>query len=447
MAAHPDFPTAPVSAIPTAAPPSIDELDAAICALSRQLNAETYRLLLLVRDFDDRLGWARWGCRNCAEWLAFRCQLSLSAAREKVRTAQALRRMPVISQAFAEGRLSYSKVRALTRVAECHDEQQLVDYALRATAVQVEERCREMRNSKPESVDVARRAWLRRALILRRDPARGTLSISVDLPLEDGEVIAAALEQAVAAGESATGIEFDAAGQPPGIRDSAEPSSSAGNGWLAQQADALVAIAKAYLGGHAEPASAAVSDHHQVVVHVDESALRGGEGRADLPIETVRRLACDGSLITVVEDEQGSPLDVGRKHRAVPTPLRRALLARDRCCAFPGCRSRRWLHAHHIRHWADGGSTALENLVLLCSHHHRLVHEGGFAIRRAPEGELSFCRPDGRVIPSCGYRLEDMVDDCEPVASAERPSAEVRETAPVYALTRRRAAIAERNAA
>src|SRR5690606_25464874 len=122
---------------------SIDELDAAICTLARQLNAETYRLLLLVREFDDRRGWEKSGCRNCAEWFAFRCQLSLSAAREKVRTAQALRRMPAIAQAFAEGRLSYSKVRALTRVAEFHDEQQLLDYALRATAVQVEERCRE----------------------------------------------------------------------------------------------------------------------------------------------------------------------------------------------------------------------------------------------------------------------------------------------------------------
>ena len=97
---------------------SIDDLDAAICTLARQMNAQTYRLLMLVREFDDRLGWAKWGLRNCAEWLAWRCGLSLSAAREKVRTAQALRAMPATSEAFADGRLSYSKVRALTRVAE-----------------------------------------------------------------------------------------------------------------------------------------------------------------------------------------------------------------------------------------------------------------------------------------------------------------------------------------
>ncbi len=94
---------------------SIDDLDAEICTLARQMNAQTYRLLVLVREFDDRLGWAKWGLRNCAEWLAWRCGLSLSAAREKVRTAQALRAMPTTSEAFADGRLSYSKVRAHTR--------------------------------------------------------------------------------------------------------------------------------------------------------------------------------------------------------------------------------------------------------------------------------------------------------------------------------------------
>ena len=89
---------------------------------------------------------------GCAEWLAWRCGISLSAAREKVRTAQALRTLPEISAAFADGRLSYSKVRALTRVAHIHDEDLLLAYALQATAAQVEERCRQIRNVTPESV-------------------------------------------------------------------------------------------------------------------------------------------------------------------------------------------------------------------------------------------------------------------------------------------------------
>jgi hypothetical protein len=148
-----------------------------------------------------------------------------------------------------------------------------------------------------------------------------------------------------------------------------------------------------------------------VIVHVDQSALEGHGGRSDLPIETVKRLTCDGGLVTIVEDEDGQPLEVGRKRRTVTTALRRALWSRDRGCTFPGCGNQRWVEAHHIQHWSNGGATKAENLTLLCSHHHTLLHEGGFGIRRADDGALRFVRGDGRYIPRCGYRLEDMQDD------------------------------------
>ena len=198
-----------------------------------------------------------------------------------------------------------------------------------------------------------------------------------------------------------------------------------------------------------------------MVVHVDEAALRGGgestgagrpgDGRADLPLETVRRLSCDGSLVPVVENAAGHILNVGRRQRTVPTAIRRALQARDEGCAFPGCTHTHFVDAHHVRHWSDGGETSLDNLVLLCSHHHRLVHEGGFQIRRdtprdgAPR--LYFQRADGRVIPPCGYRTADAEPDPEDlqgtsardwlaaVANGRKPSAEgseVREAAAVY---------------
>ena len=389
---------------------SIDDLDAAICTLAAQLNAETHRLLTLVREFDDRMGFAKWSFRSCAEWLAWRCGLSLSAAREKVRTAQALRHLPAIGAAFAEGRLSYSKVRALTRVVEWRDEEVLLDYALRATAAQVEERCRQIRNGRPESAGLAQRAWERRAVTLFRDAARGVMRVSVEVPIEEGELLSQALDRAVAAGEAPAGVEFEA------------------NAWRAQQADALIAIAKRYLdGGEAQSSSAA--DRYQVVVHVDESALRGGAGRADLPVDTVKRLSCDGSLVTVTEDEDGTPLDVGRKQRTVSAPLKRALWARDRGCSFPGCDHKHYVDAHHVQHWADGGATSLDNLTLLCAHHHRLLHEGGFRMRRDGEGRWYFQRADGRAIPQFGYRLADLRDDFE-------PSAEVREARAVYLASR-----------
>lgn len=228
---------------------------------------------------------------------------------------------------------------------------------------------------------------------------------------------------------------------------------------LAYQADALVAVAKTYLGGdlgHANRTRSA-ADHYQVVLHTDAKALRGGvsvdnsTARSDLPIETIRRLTCDGSLVTVVEDEQGTPLDVGRKQRTVSPALKRALWSRDRGCAFPGCHRAHYVDAHHIRHWAEGGDTSLENLTLLCTHHHRLLHEGGFRIRRDHGGAIYFERPDGRVIPRHGYRVEDVLDDSaesdiEPAAQlaaivhGRSPSAEVRERRGVYRLDARRRA-------
>ena len=315
-------------------------------------------------------------------------------------------------------------MRALTRVAANHDADVLLDYALRCTAAQVEERCRQLRNSDPRSVNVAHRAWEHRSLTVWRDAARNVMSIRVEVPLEEGELVAQALERAVGRGEAATGIEF----AEHAIADAEEPAS---NGWRAQQADALVAIAKAYLGGalSAEGGTTSCADHTQVVIHVDDSALRGGLGRSDAPIETVKRLTCDGSLITIAEDDDGTPLDVGRKRRTVSTPLKRALWARDRGCSFPGCANACYVDAHHLRHWANGGETTLDNLTLLCSHHHRLLHEGGFTVRRDAQGELTFRRRDGRVIPRFGYRLDDMRDDCE---LERNPSAEVRESPGIY---------------
>jgi hypothetical protein len=411
---------------------SVDDLDRAICRLVRQMNAESYRMLMLVREFDDRFGWAKWTFKCCAEWLAWRSSISLSAAREKVRTAQALRTLPAISAAFADGRLSYSKVRALTRVAHERDEDLLLAYALEATASQVEERCRQIRNATPESVHSARRAWGRRSLSVWRDEASSTLRITVELPVEEGELVARAIDCAVAAGDVSAGIEPDAVAEPKGTA------------WRTQQADALVAVATAYLDGAGTRDRAATADHYQVVVHVDETALRGApegaRGRADLPIDTVQRLACDGSIITVVNDEHGNPLDVGRKHRTVSTTLKRALHSRDRGCTFPGCQRKRYLDAHHLRHWAHGGETSVDNLTLLCTHHHRLLHEGGFHVERATDDSLRFARADGRTIPRFGYRVDDFMDDAEDGPSREgycpamvqTPSAEVREPAAVY---------------
>jgi len=371
--------------------PDIDDLDRAIVNLATQINVANYELLVLIRRFDERAGWLKWGFLNCTDWLHWRCDLSIGTAREKVRVAHALKVLPAIAEAFQFGKLSYSKVRALVRVARRETEAELLAFALKTTAARVEERCRELRCGTAASDAEANRAYARRTLTLRRDPERGTMSITVELPLEAGELIDKALDRA-RNDDLSQGAEF------------AEES------WSARQADALVAIARCYLGGNAgEPT--ANPGNYQVTVHVDQAALTEGGGRSGLPIESVRRISCDSDKVVVLENADGELLSVGRKTRIVPATIKRALWARDKGCAFPGCCNRRFVDAHHVRHWSAGGETCLDNLMLLCSRHHRLVHEGGFSIQKDYLDRWMFKRPDGRAVPSCGYCPNDMIDD------------------------------------
>jgi hypothetical protein len=175
---------------------SIDELDRNIVNLAARINAATYELLVLIRQFDERAGWLKCGLGNCAEWLHWRCDLSMSASREKVRVAHALKTLPAIAASFSSGELSYSKVRPLTRVARTDNEEALLSFALRTTATRVEERCRELRCGTADLVSEANRAFANRSLRVHRDTERGAMTITVELPLETGELLEKALDRA-----------------------------------------------------------------------------------------------------------------------------------------------------------------------------------------------------------------------------------------------------------
>ena len=368
----------------------IDDLDRAIVSLSSRINAETYELLVLVRQFDERAGWLKWGLGNCAEWLHYRCDYSMNAAREKVRVAHALKTLPNIAAAFATGELSYSKVRAMTRVVGLHNQDELLSFALNTTTARVEERCRELRCGTADSLGSAQRAFASRSLRIHRNADRGTMSITVELPLETGELVEKALDKA--RDDFVSGVEF--------VDES----------WSARQADAMVVMASGYLSGNNDQPRNN-SDDYLVTIHVDQSALANGNGRSSLPIDSVKRLCCDGHAVVIGEDENGQPLNVGRKTRTVPTAIKRALSARDNGCSFPGCHHTRFVDAHHIEHWSNGGETSLDNLMLLCSQHHKLVHEGGFTIERDYQNRWFFKRSDGRAVPACGYLSGDITDD------------------------------------
>ncbi len=370
---------------------SIDELDQGIVTLFAKINAATYELLVLLRQFDERAGWLQWTFTNCADWLHWRCDLSMSAAREKVRVVHAIKALPLIAAAFSRGELSYSKVRALTRVARVDNEDRLVAFAMKTTASRVEERCRELRCGTVASVNEAHRAHANRSLRIHRDHDRGMMTITVELPLETGELLEKALDRA----------RDDSSSFTPGLVNES---------WSALQADALITVANTFLAGGGEPA-VGTADNYQVTIHVDRTALANGDGRSSLPIESVKRLCCDGDAVVIVENEEGEPLSIGRKTRTVPTAIKSALRARDRGCRFPGCHHARFVDAHHIKHWSAGGETCLDNLMLLCSRHHRMVHEGSFGIERDFQNRWFFKRPDGIAVPSCGYQAQDMIDD------------------------------------
>lgn len=369
---------------------AIEDLDRNILDLSKLINTATYELLVLVREFDERGGYVKWGLNNCAEWLAWRCDLAAVTAKEKVRTAHALKALPQLSASFSTGEISYTKVRELTRVANKQNENALLEFALRHTAVQVTDRCQEMRMGREHSSGIAERAVAVRSLRLRRNVDRGIMVVSMELPLESGELLEKALDKA----------RDDECLEIPDLADTS---------WSARQADAFVNVLNDYLGGaHSEGAS----DNYLVTVHVDQSALAGEEGRSALPIETMKRLCCDSQAVVITENDKGEPLSIGRKSRLIPTAIQRAVRARDsNCCTFPGCKNHRFLHCHHVEHWSRGGDTSLDNLLLLCTKHHTLVHEGGFRIEKDFRDDWYFMRPDGIAVPACGYHYRDRIDE------------------------------------
>jgi hypothetical protein len=162
------------------------------------------------------------------------------------------------------------------------------------------------------------------------------------------------------------------------------------------RADGLMHLAEAALRGD-RPDRPPV----EVMVQVDAATLTGRAGDAGVSAETSRRLLCDAGIVPAVDDGRGRTLDLGRKTRVFSGALRRALLARDGGCRFPGCTNRRFVDGHHIRHWVDGGETSLENGLLLCTRHHALVHEGGFRIVSDGD-EVHFLSPAGQRLDARG---------------------------------------------
>ena len=371
-------------------------LEDEITELSAHLNAATYRLLTLIREFDERLGWSGAGLMSCAHWLNWKCGIALGAAREKVRVAHALHGLPQISSALRHGRISYSKVRAMTRVATPQNEDYLLMIADHGTATHVERLVRNYRKVKrSEALERDNQFHVRRELNWYIDDD-GSYVLKARLGPEQGARITQAIDAAMVT-----------------LRDeqrNAAEDVPAGTPIAARRADALERITDCYLAGDmaGEGGTVKGGDRNTIHLHTEMNTLRAdGEGAESelaaggrVCAETSRRLACDCGVVHWLEGKDGTALDIGRRTRSIPPAIRRALDRRDGGCRFPGCTARHHVDAHHIRHWADGGETRLDNLLLLCRHHHRLVHEGGYSLALDSTFEPVFTAPNGKLIPS-----------------------------------------------
>jgi Domain of unknown function (DUF222)/HNH endonuclease len=357
----------------------LDEIERAV----RVLEAERSRRLA---EFERRGAHADDGFLSLSAWLVARHRLAPSTATRRVRVARAMHSMPQAARACAAGELSDAAVAILASARESYPEafSGCEEALLQAARTLPVSGLRSVVAYWRQAQDLARAEQEEDERFGRRrlhvsPTLGGMVRVDGDLDPEAGQTLLSAI-QAVMDADARTRRHPES--RSPGQR----------------RADALGEICRSWLDSSERPE--VLGERPHVVVTLDLEALEGRAGRSELqdwgPVTpgTARRLACDAKVSRVIVDGASRPLDVGRSTKVVPPALRRAVTVRDRGCRFPGCgRPPGWCDAHHVRHWADGGETALDNLVLLCRPHHRAVHRGfGVQIR---DGVPHFTRPDG----------------------------------------------------
>jgi len=410
-------------------PKNNSDLENEITLLAGHINAATYRFLKLIAEFDKREAWGDFGIKSCAHWLNWKCGIAIGAAREKVRVARRLAELPQIDKAFSTGALSYSKVRAMTRVATKETEEFLLMIAEAGTANHMELLVRKkLQVDRLNSEQVEEVQHASRAVSCHQDE-NGMWIIHAKLPPEEGALVVKALEAIV---DNATEAQDDNKEKNVSAEtllvetvESFETDSEPKLTFSQKRADALCSMAEHYIASYKNEAgiqSLAGAERCQIMLHVDINTLMShtaGHKQHNhlqhcnlnnqwISAATARRLSCDASLVTVLEDEFGNVLNIGRRSRTIPPAIKRALSIRDTTCRYPGCCERQYVDAHHIKHWADGGETRLDNLVTLCRHHHRKLHQGAFEI--VVETGIETAGNSSRIIfkTSCG----DTINSC-----------------------------------
>ncbi|MBV9524180.1 MAG: DUF222 domain-containing protein, partial [Candidatus Dormibacteraeota bacterium] len=365
-------------------------LEEDVAQLAANLHAATCLLARKCAELDDSGDWRGVGLASCAHWLAINAGYDLWTAAELLRVGHALQELPLIAAAFAEGRLSFDKVRALVQVARPSDDHIWLDVALQASGSQLARICRAFRRStEADDPDRALAQQRKRRLVTwwRED---GMLELFATLPPEDAAVVLNAIQAALL---------------PPAADGAESATPEADHPAAARRADALVAVCREALTQRAAGVERDAAPR-QIVVHVDAQTLRtaGDGGRCHiedgpaLSVATARRLGCDADLLSVVERDS-VPVATSRGQRLISGRKRRLLQLRDETCRFPGCSvAAARTDGHHIRHWIDGGGSELSNLASLCAFHHQRHHEGEFEIEGDANRPLRFVTREGREI-------------------------------------------------
>jgi hypothetical protein len=379
---------------------SLDELGRRIVGMSGRLASATCRWLLLVAEFDAREGYLSLGLASTAQWLTHACGIAHRTAFEHVRVGRPLRQHPRLADEMGAGRLSFSQVRAISRVAAESEGAlvgDLIEAARHGTVAQLEVLVRGLRTVDHNEQDTDAGEYLTQSwtsdsrwqLSARLDPERGALvGATIDAILQrDGGSRTDALLRLAEIGLAALA---DARRPPRHLRGHERAAVVI----HVEAARVPATLAEADSDNGSLPRSAERDPHNSAAAARPYAWVAGGPG---LPDRVVQRLMCDGRLRTVIQNGASNVLDVGRSQRLVTDRQYRALLVRQHGhCALPGCPNTKDLHAHHRVHWINGGRTDLSNLLLLCERHHTAHHAGQFEIFTAGRGRFRFVSSDGR---------------------------------------------------
>lgn len=354
-------------------PPDTQTLIARVAVLHREIAARQRELLETLAELETHRAWLDDGAHDMTHWTAMQLGVSRWKADRWLGAGRAFAWLPATADALESGELGLDKVVELARFAEFDDEDALVRWAGRVSSGAIRRtadlRCRDRAR---ETEEVERTRWLEWRYA---DDGRRFL-LDGEFPVAQGAVVAKTLERLA-----------DHIPAMPGE----EGERLVG----ARRADALVALCSARLANDDDQDRATVVVHADLDVLTDEDANALLDGGPVIGGTTVQRLLCNARIQTVVEHPDGTVMGLGRLSREPTAWMMRQLRHRDDGCRFPGCDARRFTQAHHIEWWSKGGATDLENLVLICSFHHKLVHEHGWSIERSDGGDLVWRRPRG----------------------------------------------------